>query len=111
MGADQTGFPFVVFEERCMRRSKVAKKAMKVLTFVALAGFALVPVFGQISNTASAPKIPKFKYDSSWPKMPLPNSWTFEGITALTADKKDLFWLLNRPAVSELDPIFGRPEA
>src|SRR5436190_14039587 len=110
MGADQTGFPFVVFEEKCMRRSKVAKQAMKVLTFVALAGFALVPVFGQISNTASAPKIPKFKYDSSWPKMPLPNSWTFEGITGLTVDKEDLVWVLERPGDFEFDPIFRRPE-
>ena len=93
-----------------MRRSKVAKKAMKVVTFVALAGFALVPVFGQISNTASAPKIPKFKYDSSWPKLPLPNSWTFEGITGLTVDKDDLVWVLERPGDFEFDPIFRRPE-
>ena len=93
-----------------MRRSQVAKKAMKVVTFVALAGFALVPVFGQISNTASAPKIPKFKYDSSWPKLPLPNSWTFEGITGLTVDKDDLVWVLERPGDFEFDPIFRRPE-
>src|SRR5438093_10132098 len=93
-----------------MRRSKVAKKAMKVLTLVALAGLALVPVFGQLSNTASALKIPKFKYDSSWPKLPLPNAWTFEGITGLTVDKDDLVWVLERPGDFEFDPIFRRPE-
>ena len=93
-----------------MRRSKVGKKAMKVLTFVAVAGFALIPVLGQLSNTASAPKIPKFKYDSSWPKLPLANAWTFEGITGLTVDKDDLVWVLERPGDFEFDPIFRRPE-
>jgi len=110
MGADQTGFRVVVIEEKCMRRSKVGKKAMKVLTFVAVAGFALIPVLGQLSNTASAPKIPKFKYDSSWPKLPLANAWTFEGITGLTVDKDDLVWVLERPGDFEFDPIFRRPE-
>ena len=79
-----------------MRRSKVAKRVMKILGFVAIAGFALFSVYGQISNTATAPKIPKFKYDGAWPKLPLPNAWTFEGITGLTVDKDDVVWVLDR---------------
>src|SRR5207247_9012223 len=91
-----------------MRRSKVAKRVMKILGFVAIAGFALFSVYGQISNTATAPKIPKFKYDGAWPKLPLPNAWTFEGITGLTVDKEDVVWVLERPGDFEFDPIFRR---
>jgi len=93
-----------------MRRSKVAKRVMKILGFVAIAGFALFSVYGQISNTATAPKIPKFKYDGAWPKLPLPNAWTFEGITGLTVDKDDVVWVLERPGDFDFDPIFRRPE-
>src|SRR5207249_3002253 len=50
------------------------------------------------------------RIEASWPKMPLPNSWTFEGITGLTVDKEDLVWVLERPGDFEFDPIFRRPE-
>ena len=41
-------------------------------------------MFGQATKPTTPPKIPKFKYDGAWPKLPLPNAWTFEGITGLT---------------------------
>jgi hypothetical protein len=47
---------------------------------------------------------------SRWPKLPLPNKWTFEGITGLAVDKDDVIWVLNRPGDYDNDPIFRRPE-
>ncbi len=45
-----------------------------------------------------------------WPKLPLPNKWTFEGITGLAVDKDDVIWVLNRPGDYDIDPIFHVPE-
>jgi hypothetical protein len=38
-------------------------------------------MFGQATKPTTPPKkIPKFKYDGTWPKLPLPNALTFEGM-------------------------------
>jgi hypothetical protein len=42
--------------------------------------------------------------------MPLPNKWTFEGITGLVVDKNDVIWVLQRPGDYDIDPIFRIPE-
>jgi hypothetical protein len=93
-----------------------------IAALVVCAGFcgALVAALGQEARPAkkhSAPKtrrqdggVPKFKYDSTWPKLPLPNKWTFEGITGLSVDKDDVIWVLNRPGDFDMDPIFKVPE-
>src|ERR1051325_2052112 len=44
----------------------------------------------------SAQTVPKFKYDSNWPKI-LPNKWKLGGVTGLAVDKDDNVWVLNRP--------------
>ena len=93
-----------------MHRSNVAKTGMEALALVAIVGFALAPVFSQAAKSATAPKLPAFKYDGAWPKLPLPNAWTFEGITGLTVDKDDVVWVLERPGDFDNDPIFRRPE-
>jgi hypothetical protein len=62
-----------------------------------------------IAKSADA-GVPTFTYDGSWPKLPLPNKWTFEGITGLAVDKDDVIWVLNRPGDFDNDPIFRRPE-
>src|SRR6185295_3298382 len=54
--------------------------------------------------------VPTFTYDGTWPKLPLPNKWTFEGITGLAVDKDDVIWVLNRPGDYDIDPIFRVPE-
>ena len=41
--------------------------------------------------------VPAFALDSTWPKLPLPNKWTFGGVTGLTVDHDDLIWVLHRP--------------
>jgi hypothetical protein len=93
-----------------MHSSNVSKTLIKSLALVAATGFALVCVFGQAAKPAAAPKVPTFKYDGAWPKLPLPNQWTFEGITGLTVDKDDVVWVLERPGDFDSDPIFRRKE-
>src|ERR1051326_1349441 len=66
--------------------------------------------FGHVANSAEGDKVPTFTYDGAWPKLPLPNNWTFEGITGLVVDKDDVIWVLNRPGDYDNDPIFRRPE-
>src|SRR5262245_33695194 len=82
---------------------KISKLALLVTLFT------LPPMLGQTSKS-TPPKIPMFKYDGAWPKLPLPNAWTFEGITGLTVDKDDIVWVLERPGDFDMDPIFRRPE-
>ena len=38
-----------------------------------------------------------YVFDGSWPKLPLPNQWTFGGVTGLAVDNDDLVWVLHRP--------------
>src|SRR5215468_11259379 len=93
-----------------MSRSSVAKRAILALALVAIAALAMAPALSQTTKPATTPKIPSFKYDGAWPKLPLPNAWTFEGITGLTVDKDDVVWVLERPGDFDNDPIFRRPE-
>lgn len=82
-----------------------------IVKVLALAGIASAAVIGvpYLAKSADAP-VPTFTYDGSWPKLPLPNKWTFEGITGLTVDKDGIIWVLNRPGDYDNDPIFRRPE-
>lgn len=50
-----------------------------------------------VSAPTQAQQAPSFKYDPSWPKLPLPNKWTFGGVTGMTVDSEDLIWVLHRP--------------
>src|SRR5580693_603472 len=56
------------------------------------------------SFAASAQDAPKYKYDSSWPKLPLPNKWTFENVSGMYVDKDDHVWVLQRPSDFDADP-------
>ena len=40
---------------------------------------------------------PSYRFDGGWPKLPLPNKWTFGGVTGLTVGKDDVVWVLHRP--------------
>src|ERR1700719_48591 len=93
-----------------MHRSNVANIGIEASAWLIIAGFALAPWFGQATKSAAAPKVPAFKYDGAWPRLPLPNTWTFEGITGLTVDKDDVVWVLERPGDFDNDPIFRRAE-
>ena len=75
----------------------MTKTGIKTFALVALLGFALAPVFSQTA------KLPSFKYDGAWPKLPLPNKWTFGGVTGMTVDSEDVIWISNRPQVDNTE--------
>jgi hypothetical protein len=63
-------------------------------------GFAIVlmtAVATAASAQAPADPSPRYRYDPTWPKLPLPNAWTFEGITGMFVDDDDVIWVLQRP--------------
>ena len=41
-----------------------------------------------MSLPALAQQAPVYRVDASWPKLPLPNEWTFGGVTGLTVDSE-----------------------
>jgi hypothetical protein len=91
-----------------MSHKKLLKRSVGVSALVVMiaGAFALF----QSANSTEGGAAPKFTYDGSWPKLPLPNKWTFEGITGLAVDKDDVIWVLNRPGDFDIDPIFHVPE-
>ena len=50
-----------------------------------------------VSVLAQSSTAPKFKFDSDWPKLPLPNAWKMGGVTGLAVDKDDNVWVYDRP--------------
>src|SRR5262245_55112631 len=54
-------------------------------------------LFGGFPTGAPAQEPLRYAYDASWPKLPLPNKWIFEGVTGLTVDRDDVVWVLHRP--------------
>src|ERR1043166_9200891 len=92
-----------MMKEKRMRSATAVSIIAAVLTLAGLVGFGA-------AQSKSVPKIPTFKYDGAWPKLPLPNQWTFEGITGLTVDKDDVVWVLERPGDFDEAPIFRRKE-
>jgi hypothetical protein len=66
-----------------------------------------------MSVLALAQTAPVYKVDASWPKLPLPNKWTFGGVTGLTVDSEDVVWVAQRPAVDDTEDYatFDPPKA
>ena len=49
---------------------------------------------------------PQYRYDPTWPKQPLPNAWTFEGITGLFVDRDDQLSVVDRNWRSAFRSLF-----
>jgi hypothetical protein len=62
---------------------------------------------------ALAQKTPRYQVDASWPRLPLPNKWTFGGVTGMTVDAEDTIWVANRPDVDSTEnyATFDPPRA
>jgi hypothetical protein len=56
-----------------------------------------------MSLPALAQQAPVYQVDASWPKLPLPNKWTFGGVTGLTVDSEDVIWVAQRPDVDDTE--------
>lgn len=53
----------------------------------------LGPVLAREVTTVAS----NYVFDGTFPKLPLPNKWTFGGVTGLAVDNDDLVWVLHRP--------------
>jgi len=60
---------------------------------------ACTTAFGVLSIAAqeTSSVASNYVFDGAFPKLPLPNKWTFGGVTGLAVDNDDLVWLLHRP--------------
>ena len=56
-----------------------------------------------LAGAAACADAPQYRYDPTWPKLPLPNGWTFEGITGMYVDSDDVIWVLQRPRDFDAD--------
>lgn len=68
---------------------------------------ALFYINAAIAQPSTDPNPPRLIFDATWPQLPLPFNWEFEGITGLIVDNDDIIWVLQRPADYDRDPIFG----
>jgi hypothetical protein len=50
-----------------------------------------------LAAVAQGQDAPQYRYDPTWPQLPLPNGWTFQGITGMYVDADDVIWVLQRP--------------
>src|SRR3970282_2042319 len=77
-----------------MRGSLMSNRALASMVAVALlfaAGAGRAPPGTPVGDAL------QYRYDATWPKQPLPNAWTFQGITGLYVDRDDVIWVLQRP--------------
>jgi hypothetical protein len=87
------------------RRSRSGRTCLRVGLGCALVAAMSLPALAQ--------KAPAYKVDASWPKLPLPNKWTFGGVTGLTVDANDVVWVAHRPEVDNTEDYatFDPPKA
>ena len=53
--------------------------------------------FGPLAARETSTVASNYVFDGAWPRLPLPNKWTFGGVQGLTVDNDDVVWLLHRP--------------
>jgi DNA-binding beta-propeller fold protein YncE len=54
---------------------------------------------GESSDSAAgvSSDSPRFEYDASWPRLPLPNEWIFGEVGGVAVDGRDHVWVIQRP--------------
>jgi hypothetical protein len=67
-----------------VRRTGLAALAAVIL----LSGAALAA-----DTVPSAPDAKHYKFDPSWPKLPLPNKWAMGGVGGIFVDSRDHVWV------------------
>ena len=78
--------------------------------------------YGQLQSQTPAPgrataaatnDIPRFEYDPTWPKLPLPNQWIFGEVGGIGVDARGHIWAIQRPWTvidRELGAVTGEAE-
>lgn len=51
------------------------------------------------ADNATAPGVPEYALDTSWPKLPLPNQWALGWVDGIFVDARDHVWVLTSPQV------------
>src|ERR1700686_1386033 len=74
--------------------------AVLLVSFAIGIALSVVPTAG----TATAPDVPKFKVDPSWPKE-LPNNWIMGQVGGMAVDRQDHIWVLQRPSSNSPDEL------
>jgi hypothetical protein len=74
--------------------------AVLLVSFAIGIALSVVPTAG----TATAPDVPKFKVDPSWPKE-LPNNWIMGQVGGMAVDRHDHIWVLQRPGTDTPDEL------
>lgn len=62
-----------------------------------LAALFAVTTPGQAENVAAPAGVPQYAFDSSWPKLPLPNKWALGWVNGIHVDTHDHVWVLTQP--------------
>lgn len=68
------------------------------LSILSLALLALAPQAASAAD--AAPPMPQYKIDTSWPKLPLPNNWTFGLVGGIFVDSRDHVYIYHSPALA-----------
>ena len=77
---------------------RIIKRPDSAALFLLVTGTLLLALGGPSSQAqGDADTVPRFTFDGTWPRLPLPNQWTFGGVTGLAIDNDDLIWVLHRP--------------
>src|SRR5687768_8523151 len=56
-----------------------------------------VHVFERGAQAAGAAGVPRFEYDPTWPKLPLPNEWIMGEVGGIGASADGHVWVIQRP--------------
>jgi len=67
--------------------------AAAAVTAACVAALGLIALAAAETSTVAS----NYVFDGAWPKLPLPNKWTFGGVQALTIDRDDVIWVSHRP--------------
>lgn len=80
-----------------MRHLRIVGSAVMVASVVAIVWSARMSTDMEARTAQAADQVPIFVWDPTWPKTPLPNSWTLGNVSGVTVDSKDHIWILHRP--------------
>src|SRR5436190_18106064 len=84
--------PLAFMNGACMRKT-LMRCAWLGLMVIALVGLCVRP--GAAQRPAKSAGMPVFQVDLTWPT--LPNNWVVGIVSAVTVDKRDHVWILQRP--------------
>ena len=68
------------------------------LSILSLALIAFAPAAANAAD--AAPLMPQYKIDINWPKLPLPNNWTFGLVGGIFVDSRDHVYIYHSPSLA-----------